>query len=69
MYNICTWPLKLLSLEINSNGYFVGGNTHCPSLELWLSGRSKTLSLGDSHPGPHLPPLFRSSFHAVVKSG
>lgn len=24
MYNICTWPLKLLSIEINSNGSFVG---------------------------------------------
>lgn len=24
MYNICTWPLKRLSVEINSNGYFVG---------------------------------------------
>lgn len=42
MYNICTWPLKLLSLEINSNGYFVGGNRHCPSLELWTEQNSES---------------------------
>lgn len=68
MYNICTWPLKLLSLEIDSNGYFVGGNRHCPSWSFGSPNGSKTLSLGESHPDPIFP-LFHSSFHAVVKSG